>query len=89
MGVALTTLLYTAWGGLRASMTTDRWQAWLLLALLALVGAVAVQRLPEVSASGAMPGIPAGAALGVALTLVLAVTAANLFTRLLATRVGG
>ena len=79
VGVALTTLLYTAWGGLRASMTTDRWQAWLLLALLALVGAVAVQRLPEVSASGAMPGIPAGAALGVALTLVLAVTAANLF----------
>ena len=79
VGVALTTLLYTAWGGLRASMTTDRWQAWLLLALLALVGAVAVQRLPEVTASGAMPGIPAGAALGVALTLVLAVTAANLF----------
>ena len=79
VGVALTTLLYTAWGGLRASMTTDRWQAWLLLALLALVGAVAVQRLPEVTASGVVPGIPAGAALGVALTLVLAVTAANLF----------
>ncbi len=79
VGVALTTLLYTAWGGLRASMTTDRWQAWLLLALLALVGAVAMQRLPEATATGAMPGIPASAALGVALTLVLAVTAANLF----------
>lgn len=79
VGVAVATLLYTAWGGLRASMTTDRWQAWLLLGLLALVGAVALQRVPEATASAALPGIPAGAALGVALTLVIAVTAANLF----------
>ncbi len=32
IGVTLTTLLYTVRGGLRASLATDRWQAWLLLA---------------------------------------------------------
>ena len=37
IGVALTTLTYTTWGGLRASLTTDRWQALLLMGLLAAV----------------------------------------------------
>lgn len=79
VGVALATLVYTVWGGLRASLVTDRWQAWLLLGLLLLVGYVALQRLPHIDTSAPLPGIPAGAALGVALTLVIAVTAANLF----------
>lgn len=79
VGVALATLVYTVWGGLRASLVTDRWQAWLLLGLLLLVGYVALQRLPHIDISTPLPGIPAGAALGVALTLVIAVTAANLF----------
>lgn len=79
IGVAVTTLIYTAWGGLRASMTTDRWQGWLLIALLLLVGGVAVDRLPAIEPSTALPGIPASAALSVALTLIIAVTAANLF----------
>ncbi|ATJ81595.1 sodium:solute symporter [Halomonas beimenensis] len=79
IGVALATLIYTAVGGLRASLATDRWQAWLLLALLALVGGVALTRLPALPADAAMPAIPTGDALGVALTLVIAVTAANLF----------
>ncbi|MBB3231376.1 sodium:solute symporter [Halomonas stenophila] len=78
-GVALATLLYTALGGLRASLATDRWQAWLLLALLAVVGGVALVRLPALPAEAAMPSIPAVDALSVALTLVIAVTAANLF----------
>ncbi|XGA80960.1 sodium:solute symporter [Halomonas sp. CH40] len=79
MGVALTTLLYTAVGGLRASLATDRWQAWLLIALLVIVGGVALTALPELPSEAAMPSAPLGSALSVALTLVIAVTAANLF----------
>ncbi|TVP46195.1 MAG: sodium:solute symporter [Halomonas sp.] len=79
IGVALTTLIYTAVGGLRASLATDKWQAWLLLALLLAVGGAALWRLPEIPAETALPSIPVGSALSVALTLVIAVTAANLF----------
>lgn len=79
IGVALTTLLYTALGGLRASLATDRWQAGLLIALLAVVGWVGWQRLPALPDEAVIPSIPTGSALGVALTLVIAVTAANLF----------
>lgn len=78
LGVAVTTLLYTAWGGLRASIVTDQWQSFLLIGLLAIVGFVAIDRIPDVSAT-ALPDVPATSALGVALTLVIAVTAANLF----------
>ncbi|MBB3139252.1 sodium:solute symporter family transporter [Halomonas organivorans] len=79
IGVAVATLLYTAVGGLRASLATDRWQAWLLLALLLVVGGVALARLPALPVDASLPSIPAGDALSVALTLVIAVTAANLF----------
>ncbi|MCE8033663.1 MAG: sodium:solute symporter [Halomonas sp.] len=79
IGVAVTTLLYTAIGGLRASLATDRWQAWLLIVLLLVVGGVALVRLPEMPVQAALPAIPVGSALGVALTLIIAVTAANLF----------
>ncbi len=79
VGVALATLLYTAWGGLRASLETDRWQAWLLLVLLLIVGVVAVQALPSGPLPGELPAAPLGVSLSVALTLVIAVTAANLF----------
>lgn len=78
-GVALTTLIYTAAGGLRASLATDRWQAWLLLALLIAVGGVAVWRLPDIPSTAALPSIAVVDALSVALTLIIAVTAANLF----------
>ena len=79
LGVALATLVYTTLGGLRASLATDRWQAWLLLALLVLVGGVAWWWLPPMPAGAVMPSIPTGSALSVSLTLVIAVTAANLF----------
>ncbi|MEX2474195.1 MAG: sodium:solute symporter, partial [Marinobacter sp.] len=72
------TLIYTAWGGLRASIVTDQWQAFLLIALLIIVGTVATDRLPEMSFDHT-PQVPVGSALSVALTLVIAVTAANLF----------
>ncbi|TNF00471.1 MAG: sodium:solute symporter [Gammaproteobacteria bacterium] len=79
IGVAVTTLVYTAWGGLRASLATDRWQAVLLMALLAAVFFVDWKHLPAVTESAELPGIPFWSAVSVALTLVLAVTAANLF----------
>lgn len=78
LGVAIATLIYTAWGGLRASIVTDQWQAFLLIGLLAIVGFVAMERLPDLQMAEA-PSAPVGSALGVALTLVIAVTAANLF----------
>ncbi len=78
LGVAITTLIYTAWGGLRASIVTDQWQAFLLIGLLAIVGFVGLGQLPELS-TARLPEVPAASALSVALTLVIAVTAANLF----------
>ncbi|MAL99306.1 sodium:solute symporter [Hydrocarboniclastica marina] len=79
IAVALTTLTYTAWGGLRASLVTDRWQAPLLLALLGVVAFVALQYPSDSPAEHAMPQLPLASGLGVALTLIIAVTAANLF----------
>lgn len=78
LGVAITTLIYTAWGGLRASIVTDQWQAFLLIGLLAIVGFVGLGQLPELS-TARLPDVPTSSALSVALTLVIAVTAANLF----------
>jgi Na+/proline symporter len=77
--VAVTTLVYTTWGGLRASMVTDRWQAWLLLALLAIVMGVTLFSLPQNAVTQAWPAAPIEVSLNVALTLVIAVTAANIF----------
>lgn len=79
IGVAVTTLIYTAWGGLRASLMTDRWQGLLLILLLVVVGFVALRQLPDMANTAALPSIPVGSALSVALTLIIAVTAANLF----------
>lgn len=80
LGVAVATLLYTTIGGLRASLVTDRWQAWLLLALLALVGIAGLTALPAGEPPAAdVASAPLPNALAVAATLVIAVTAANLF----------
>jgi Na+/proline symporter len=79
IGVAVATLVYTAWGGLRASMKTDQWQAWLVLALVLLIGAAAWRWSPQADFATTMPKVAAGDGLAVALTLVIAVTAANLF----------
>jgi len=79
VGVATTTLAYTAVGGLRASLVTDRWQAWLLAVLLLMVGWVVMSALPNTAFQAPMPSVAAADALSVALALVIAVTAANLF----------
>ncbi|MEN9774254.1 MAG: hypothetical protein RL322_1324 [Pseudomonadota bacterium] len=77
--VAGATLVYTTLGGLRASIMTDRWQGVLLLALLAAM-AFAIGSAPRPAApvqAPVQPPWPVG--LSVAATLVIAVTAANLF----------
>lgn len=79
VAVAVTTLIYTTWGGLRASLVTDRWQAWLLLALLAIVIGVTLTSLPKDAVTQPWPTAPLDVSLSVALTLVIAVTAANIF----------
>jgi Na+/proline symporter len=82
LAVAGVTLAYTAYAGLPASLRTDRWQAWLVLALLTagaaamVVGGGASEGAAEAGADVLQIG-PLG--FEVALTLILAVTAANLF----------
>lgn len=79
--VVVATLGYTAYGGLRASLRTDRWQGWLVIVLLAAAATAAVVGVegagPAVRDSGLLRVGPVG--LESAATLVLAVTAANLF----------
>ena len=79
--VVAATLAYTAYGGLRASLRTDRWQGWLVIVLLAAAATAAV-----VGVEGAGPAVRDSGLLRVdavglesAATLVLAVTAANMF----------
>lgn len=81
VAVAVVTLAYTAYGGLRASLRTDRWQGWLVLALLTVAAGAILAVLDDPAAawrdSGGLgvdrPGVES------AITLIIAVTAANLF----------
>ncbi len=78
--VTLTTLLYTSWGGLRASMATDRLQGWLILGLIvAVCFSIAWTTQDLQTPLAAPPSIPLAPGLSVAITLIIAVTAANLF----------
>jgi solute:Na+ symporter, SSS family len=79
LAVALVTLAYTAYAGLPASLRTDRWQAWLILGLLAAAGVamLAGDDRGAVDAGDVLQIGPFG--FEVALTLVIAVTTANLF----------
>jgi solute:Na+ symporter, SSS family len=83
LAIAGVTLAYTAYAGLPASLRTDRWQAWLILALL-VAGAAAMVLGGDGAAAGDRIAAAEVLQVGpfgfeVALTLVLAVTAANLF----------
>ena len=79
-GVMVTTLFYTSWGGLRASMATDRLQGWLILGLILAVCISIAWTTQELHTPlSAPPSIPLLSGIGVALTLIIAVTAANLF----------
>lgn len=78
VAVAAVTVAYTTYGGLRASIRTDRWQGWLILLLLAIAG---IAIFSGVEASGTTAGLLDINRLGieVAVTLIIAVTAANIF----------
>ena len=79
--VVVATLAYTAYAGLRASLRTDQWQSWLVIVLLTAATTAAVIGVeapgPSVRASGLLTVDRTG--LESAATLILAVTAANLF----------
>lgn len=80
VAIAVVAAVYTAVGGLRASMLTDRWQAYLLFGLLVVVGITLVGNLPPAPAQDAAPLRQVdGIGVQVALTLIIAVTAPNLF----------
>ena len=79
IAVTVATLIYTTLGGLRASMVTDRFQAWLILALLAAATFGIVTTSPPSAAPAGGVGVPFPVGLEVALTLIIAVTAANMF----------
>jgi solute:Na+ symporter, SSS family len=81
IAVVAATLLYTTYGGLRASLRTDRWQSWLVMLLMVVAAAAVLTTIPQpvetVRRSGLL-GIT-GAGVNSAATLIIAVTAANLF----------
>jgi Na+/proline symporter len=83
VAVTVATLAYTTLGGLRASLVTDRFQAWLILALLAAAAyavlGVGLVEAPDRPTTAAAVGAPLGVGIQVAITLVIAVTAANMF----------
>jgi solute:Na+ symporter, SSS family len=81
VGTAAVTVAYTAYGGLPASLRTDRWQGWLMLALLALaLGAIvfSVDGPGRAMVDGGLTRFDR-AGVETVVVLVIAVTAANLF----------
>lgn len=81
LAVVGATLLYTTYGGLRASLRTDRWQGWLVIALLAVAATAALTTVTEPVAAMRGAGMFGADRVGLesAATLIIAVTAANLF----------
>lgn len=81
LAVVAATLVYTTYGGLRASLRTDRWQGWLVIALLAVAATAALTTVAEPVAGMRAAGMFGADRVGVesAATLIIAVTAANLF----------
>jgi SSS family solute:Na+ symporter len=81
IAVAVATAAYTAYGGLPASIATDRLQGWLILGLVAAAAAAVAVRLGnvgELAAAGGLWTVTRAGAEGGA-TLIIAVVAANLF----------
>ncbi|MFQ5426026.1 MAG: sodium:solute symporter [Gaiellales bacterium] len=81
IAVAAVTAIYTAYGGLPASLATDRWQGLLILGLVAAatVGIVIDVTDPGERADAAGLSSATQTGLEVLIVLVIAITAANLF----------
>lgn len=79
VAVAAVTAVYTATGGLRASLETDRWQSWAVIVLAALgIPALLVAAPPPLQDAAPLARLDR-LGVEVALTLVIAVAAANVF----------
>lgn len=81
VAVAAVTAAYTAYGGLPASLATDRWQGWIILGLVGAAAAAVAVDVPAPAASLRAGGIGELSRTGVDLfvVLVIAIIAANLF----------
>lgn len=81
VAVVTATLIYTTYGGLRASLRTDRWQSWLVVVLLGVAATAALTTVDAPTATARESGLLGVDRGGVstALTLIIALTAANLF----------
>jgi len=81
IAVAAVTAAYTAYGGLPASIVTDRWQAWLMLGLVAAAAIAVAAEVGDPGARAEAAGLTRVDRLGaeVLVVLVIAITAANLF----------
>lgn len=79
--VAGVTTAYTAYGGLPASLRTDRFQAWIILAIVPLAGIGIARGVPDPAGALGRSGLMAATAEGWSAFAVLgiAVAAANLF----------
>lgn len=81
VAVAVATAAYTAYGGLPASLATDRWQGWLILGLVSLAAVAVLADVPSPGAGlreGGI-GVLSGSGLETFVVLVIAIIAANLF----------
>ena len=81
LAVVAATLIYTTYGGLRASLRTDRWQSWLVIVLLGVAAAAALSVVDTPATAMRDTGLLGidGGGVTTALTLIIALTAANLF----------
>lgn len=81
VATAVVTAAYTAYGGLPASLRTDRWQGWLILALLGAALAAIVVDVDDVAGAAVDGGLTVvdRAGFEAVVVLIIAVTAANLF----------
>ena len=81
LAVVGATLAYTTYAGLRASLRTDRWQSWLVIILLTAAATAALASVDAPVTSIRDSGLLSVERSGLesAATLILAVTAANLF----------
>lgn len=79
--VVIATLAYTAYGGLRASLQTDTWQSWLVIALIVVAGVAVMTSVDAPLAAAGEAGLNGFDRPGVEtmVTLIIAVTAANMF----------
>lgn len=81
IAVAAVTAAYTAYGGLPASISTDRWQAWLIVGLVVAGVVAVVTGVPDPLARAQAGGFGRFSRVGAETmtVLVIAIIAANLF----------